>query len=55
MKAFGLPVPQSQIQYFGEMKVLIVERFDRRWSENRSWIIRLPQEDMCQALNIAPA
>ena len=55
MKAFGLSVPQSQIQYFGEMKVLIVERFDRRWSENRSWLIRLPQEDMCQALNIAPA
>ena len=55
MKAFGLSIPQSQIQYFGEMKVLIVERFDRRWSENRSWLIRLPQEDMCQALNIAPA
>jgi len=55
MKAFGLPVPRSQIQYFGEIKVLIVERFDRRWSANRSWLIRLPQEDMCQALNIAPA
>ena len=55
MKAFGLLVPRSQIQYFSKMKVLIVERFDRRWSENRSWLIRLPQEDMCQALNIAPA
>jgi len=32
-----------------------VKRFDRRWSEDRSWLIRLPQEDICQALNIPPA
>jgi len=32
-----------------------VERFDRRWAEDRSWLIRLPQEDMCQALGVPPA
>jgi serine/threonine-protein kinase HipA len=37
------------------MKVLVVERFDRRWAEDRSWLIRLPQEDMCQALGVPPA
>lgn len=55
MKQLGLNVPFACIEHFGEMKALIVERFDRRWSENKKWLIRLPQEDMCQALNIAPA
>ncbi len=40
---------------FEGTKVLVVERFDRRWATDKSWLIRLPQEDMCQALNIPPA
>lgn len=36
------------------MKTLVVERFDRRWAENGKWLMRLPQEDLCQALGIAP-
>ncbi|WP_424409159.1 type II toxin-antitoxin system HipA family toxin [Pasteurella sp. PK-2025] len=55
MQTLGLPVPKADIHQFGEVKVLIVERFDRRWAKNQDWIVRLPQEDMCQALNIAPA
>ncbi|WP_439256825.1 type II toxin-antitoxin system HipA family toxin [Lonepinella sp. BR2271] len=55
MRLFGLAVPAARIMQFGETKVLIVERFDRRWSKNKSWLVRLPQEDMCQAMNIAPA
>lgn len=55
LSAFGLSVPRAKIAQFNQTKVLIVERFDRRWSTGRSWLIRLPQEDMCQALNIAPA
>jgi serine/threonine-protein kinase HipA len=31
--------------------VLVVERFDRAWQDER-WIARLPQEDFCQALGI---
>lgn len=53
MKMFGLPVANAQLKQFGEVKVLVVERFDRRWSEDFSWLIRLPQEDMCQARGIA--
>ena len=49
LAAFGLPVASVEIRTFGDRKVLIVERFDRRWSEDGSWLIRLPQEDMCQA------
>jgi len=52
---FGLPVARSEIAHFGAQKVLVVERFDRRWSQDNSWLMRLPQEDFCQALGVAPA
>jgi serine/threonine-protein kinase HipA len=51
--AYGLPVPHAHIGKFEDMKALIVERFDRRWSSDQSWLMRLPQEDMCQALGVA--
>jgi serine/threonine-protein kinase HipA len=47
--AYGLPVARCAIAHFEEQKVLIVERFDRRPSSDATWIVRLPQEDMCQA------
>ncbi|NUY05097.1 type II toxin-antitoxin system HipA family toxin [Paraburkholderia youngii] len=47
--AYGLPVAPCEIARFDEQKVLIVERFDRRLSSDATWIVRLPQEDMCQA------
>ena len=54
-RAYGLPVAHSSIGQFGAEKALIVERFDRRWSKDKTWLTRLPQEDFCQALGIAPA
>jgi serine/threonine-protein kinase HipA len=47
--AYGLPVARCEIGGFDDQKVLIVERFDRRPSSDATWIVRLPQEDMCQA------
>lgn len=47
--AYGLPVARCGIATFEDQKVLVVERFDRRLSSDGRWIIRLPQEDMCQA------
>ena len=47
--AYGLPVAPCEIGRFDDQKALIVERFDRRPSRDRTWILRLPQEDMCQA------
>jgi serine/threonine-protein kinase HipA len=47
--AYGLPVARCEMARFEEQKVLIVERFDRRPSSDASWIVRLPQEDLCQA------
>ncbi|MFM0339596.1 type II toxin-antitoxin system HipA family toxin [Paraburkholderia fungorum] len=47
--AYGLPVANCDIATFEDQKVLVVERFDRRLSREGTWILRLPQEDMCQA------
>jgi serine/threonine-protein kinase HipA len=54
VEAFGLPVAKAEIQQFGQTSTLVVERFDRRWSQDGQWLMRLPQEDMCQALGISP-
>lgn len=53
-EAFGLPIAKCEIQHFEDMKALIVERFDRKLSSDNKWIMRLPQEDICQALGISP-
>ena len=55
LAAFGLPVAKAVLATFGTQAVLIVERFDRRWSGGGDWLMRLPQEDFCQALGVAPA
>lgn len=55
LRSFGLPVPAVSIESFEDMKVLVVERFDRELSDDKTWIIRQPQEDMCQANGFAPA
>ena len=79
LRSFGLPVAVATIEKFENIKVLVVERFDRKFAEDKSsgqtictataarrvapkdgrndksWIIRHPVEDMCQASGIAPA
>jgi serine/threonine-protein kinase HipA len=51
---FGLPVARTAILRFGRQKVLGVERFDRQFHPSGAWIMRLPQEDFCQALGVPP-
>lgn len=53
-EAFGLETAISAIKQFEDVKVLVVERFDRQLSKDGSWIMRLPQEDYCQALGYSP-
>lgn len=55
LEAFGLPVAHAELARFQQHTVLVVERFDRRWSSDARWLMRLPQEDFCQALGVAPA
>ena len=45
----GFDVAPTAMAQFGHQKVLVVERFDRRWMDDGQWIARLPQEDFCQA------
>lgn len=52
--AYGIPVARCEIENFEDKKALVVERFDRAPSSDGSWIIRLPQEDMCQATGTSP-
>ena len=51
--ALGLPVAKSSIIDFAEKRVLAIERFDRTWTSDGR-LLRLPQEDCCQALSVPP-
>lgn len=48
LKEMGLPVANVEMASFEDQKVLVVERFDRRWNE-RGWWMRIPHEDLLQA------
>ena len=50
---FGLPVNAVKMQRFGKTKALVIERFDRKWAPTGR-LLRIPQEDCCQALSIPP-
>lgn len=55
LRAYGIPMADSRMDRFGEYRVLVVERFDRRLAPDGSWWMRLPQEDLCQATGTPPA
>jgi serine/threonine-protein kinase HipA len=68
LRALGFATAPAEIATFGDTTALVVTRFDRRWqgiapgAEQKArfkptpgaWIARLPQEDFCQALGVAP-
>jgi serine/threonine-protein kinase HipA len=53
--AYGFAVADCEIMAPNGFKALAVKRFDRRFSEDKSWIVRQPQEDFCQVTGISPA
>ena len=53
LAAYGLPVAHCDMLQFDDQKVLSVKRFDRRLWKN-DVLLRLPQEDMCQATGTSP-
>lgn len=53
LDAFGVPAAKADIADFGGRRTLIVERFDRLWARDGR-LLRLPQEDCCQALSVPP-
>lgn len=52
-RAFGLAVTAARIERFGQTRALVIERFDRRWARDGR-LLRVPQEDCCQALGVPP-
>ncbi len=54
LKALELPVAETCIADFAGERALVIERFDRRWTKDGR-LLRLPQEDCCQALSIPAA
>ena len=53
MQAFGIQAADTQIADFAGRRALVVERFDRRRTRDQR-LLRLPQEDCCQALSVPP-
>jgi serine/threonine-protein kinase HipA len=51
--SLGLPVAKTEIVDFYETRALAIERFDRQWTRDAR-LLRVPQEDCCQALSIPP-
>lgn len=54
MAAFDINTAHCDMEQFGKTKALVVERFDRKLSTTGAYWLRLPQEDMCQALGRPP-
>ena len=51
--ALGEPTARTEIADFGGRRTLIIERFARHWTTDGR-LLRLPQEDICQALAVPP-
>lgn len=49
--ALGLDVAAADVEQFEDQLALSVKRFDRLWTRNER-LLRLPQEDFCQAMSI---
>jgi serine/threonine-protein kinase HipA len=50
-RAIGLPAAEASMATYGDKRALVVQRFDRRWTREGR-LLRLPQEDACQALSV---
>ncbi|MCP5145765.1 MAG: type II toxin-antitoxin system HipA family toxin [Gammaproteobacteria bacterium] len=54
LAALGLSVANTEIVEFGGVTTLVIERFDRQWSRDGIRLLRVPQEDCCQAMGVPP-
>jgi serine/threonine-protein kinase HipA len=51
-RALGMPAATSRVERFGDELAIVIERYDRVRRGNE--ILRVHQEDMCQALAVLP-
>ena len=54
LRGAGVSAASAEIVTIGEVDALLVERFDRRRADDGS-IVRVHQEDLCQALGVMPS
>jgi serine/threonine-protein kinase HipA len=52
--AMGADVAHVEIIDFEDTRALAIKRFDRQWTK-KGTLLRLPQEDFCQALGVPPS
>jgi serine/threonine-protein kinase HipA len=50
----GFRAARSKVQYFDDCPVIVVKRYDRVADRNDGRILRVHQEDVCQALSVPP-
>ncbi len=53
LAALGLPVADTAVARFEDVEALVVTRFDRRLGSDGATLLRLPQEDFCQAFGLS--
>lgn len=53
IKALGIPAAEAEMVRFAGKRVLVIQRVDRLWTKDGR-LLRLPQEDFCQALSVLP-
>lgn len=46
LQAFGVNIPNLSMRNFGDVRALVIERFDRQWTQGGR-LLRIPQEDFC--------
>jgi serine/threonine-protein kinase HipA len=52
-RELGLPAAASEVRRFGKEPAIVIERYDRIRTAKRQ-VLRLHQEDLCQALGLPP-
>ena len=53
LAALGLDVADTAVTRFEDVEALVVTRFDRRLAGDGRTLLRLPQEDLCQAFGLS--
>lgn len=52
LRGLGVPANHTRVQWFGSELAIVIERYDRLTTEGG--IVRIHQEDVCQALGVSP-
>jgi len=54
-KESGLNVPHVELRTYGDTRVFVIDRFDRRVAQDQNYVLRRHVIDGCQATNLPPS